>query len=50
MKNIYKKLGFLFILIVAACKLDGDLDNPNEVAASGGDADLLLNGIEMSFC
>jgi hypothetical protein len=49
MKNIYKKLGFFLILLASACKLDGDLQNPNEVSVAGSDPDLLLNGIQLNF-
>ncbi len=49
MKNIYKKLGIFVILIASACKLDGDLQNPNQVSVSGADPDLIMNSIQMSF-
>lgn len=49
MKNIYKKLGIFVLLIATACKLDGDLQNPNQISVSGADADLIMNGIQMSF-
>ncbi len=49
MKNIYKKLGFLAILIASACKLDGDLQNPNQISVSGADADLIMNSIQLNF-
>src|SRR6266705_56878 len=49
MKNIYKKLGIFVILIASACKLDGDLQNPNQVSVSGADATLIMNGIQLNF-
>lgn len=49
MKNIYKKLGIFVVLVASACKLDGDLQNPNEVSLAGADATLILNTIQMNF-
>lgn len=49
MKNIYKKLGIFVFLIASACKLDGDLQNPNQISVSGADVDLIMNGVQLSF-
>jgi hypothetical protein len=49
MKKIYKKIGMLLLLLASACKLDGDLQNPNEVSVSGADADLLMNAVQLNF-
>jgi len=40
MKKILKKYGAILLLFVSACKLDGDLVNPNEVSLAGGDPNL----------
>ncbi len=49
MKNIIKKLGFLILLVVTACDLDGDLENPNQITPSGADVDLIMNEIQVNF-
>jgi hypothetical protein len=37
------------IIVASSCSLDGDLVNPNEVAISNADVDLLMNGIQLDF-
>jgi hypothetical protein len=49
MKDIYKKLGFLLVLLVTACDLDGDLEDPNQISISGADVNLLMNGVQADF-
>jgi hypothetical protein len=49
MKNIIRQLGIVFLLLVTACDLDGDLQNPNEISVSGADVDLLMNGVQLDF-
>ena len=49
MKNIFKKIGIFFLLLVTACDLDGDLENPNQVSVTGADVDLIMNNIQLNF-
>ncbi len=49
MKDIIKKFGFLAILLVTACDLDGDLENPNQITPSNADVNLIMNGVQVSF-
>lgn len=50
MKNIFKKFGFsLILLATAACDLDGDLENPNQVSVSGADVNLIMNAVQANF-
>jgi len=50
MKNtILKKIGLMFILVVSACNMDGDLENPNEIGITGADVNLLMNAIQLDF-
>lgn len=49
MKDIFKKSGFLLILMAWACNLDGDLENPNQITPSGADVDLIMNGVQLDF-
>lgn len=49
MKKIYKKMGLILFLTVAACKLDGDLQDPNQVSLSGADPNYLMNAIQLNF-
>lgn len=49
MKDIFKKFGFLLILMVCACDLDGDLDDPNQITPSGADVNLIMNGVQLDF-
>ena len=49
MKDIIKKFGFLAILLVTACDLDGDLENPNQITPSNADVNLIMNGVQISF-
>lgn len=49
MKDILKKFGFILILLVTACDLDGDLENPNNISVSGADVDLLMNAVQLNF-
>jgi hypothetical protein len=50
MKNILKRFGILvFIVAAAACDLDGDLTNPNEVGVAGSDPNLLMNALQLNF-
>ena len=49
MKKIYKKLAVLLFLLVGACNLDGDLQNPNEVSVAGADVNLIMNAIQLDF-
>jgi hypothetical protein len=49
MKKIYKKIGMLVLLLASACKLDGDLQDPNNVSVAGADADYLLNAVQLNF-
>jgi hypothetical protein len=49
MKNIIKPFGIVLLLLVTACDLDGDLQNPNEISVSGADVDLLMNGVQLDF-
>lgn len=49
MKDIIKKFGFLAILLVTACDLDGDLENPNQITPSNADVNLIMNGVQLSF-
>ncbi|MEQ1587014.1 MAG: SusD/RagB family nutrient-binding outer membrane lipoprotein [Cyclobacteriaceae bacterium] len=49
MNNIYKKIGIFFLLLVTACDLDGDLENPNQVSVGGADVDLIMNNLQLNF-
>src|SRR6187431_2523212 len=49
MKDILKKFGFIGLLLVSACDLDGDLENPNQVTPSNADVNLILNGVQLDF-
>lgn len=49
MKKIYRKFAVLLILLASACNLDGDLQNPNEIAVAGADVNLLMNAIQLDF-
>ncbi|MBA4053706.1 MAG: hypothetical protein C0490_03245 [Marivirga sp.] len=51
MKNIFKKIGAILLLLAISfsCDLDGDLTNPNEISVTGADVNLLMNGIQLDF-
>lgn len=49
MKKIYKTLAVLVFLLVGACNLDGDLQNPNQVGVSGADVNLIMNAVQLDF-
>lgn len=49
MKDIIKKFGFLAILLVTACDLDGDLEDPNQITPSNADVNLIMNEVQLSF-
>jgi hypothetical protein len=50
MRHIYKKLGFVLLLMVAfSCDLDSDLQNPNQISVDGADIELILNSVEADF-
>ncbi len=49
MKKIFKKLGVFMLLIATACKLDGDLQDPNNVTVAGADVDLIMNSVQLNF-
>lgn len=49
MKNIFKKLGVLFVMLSAACNMDGDLENPNLISVSGADVNYIMNSVQLSF-
>jgi hypothetical protein len=48
MKSLYKKLGFVLILLATACDLDSDLENPNNISVSGADVNLLMNTVQVN--
>lgn len=50
MKKKLNKFGILSaFLLVFACNLDGDLENPNEVPVAGADVDFLMNLVQLNF-
>jgi hypothetical protein len=49
MKDIFKKFGFVLILLVTSCNLDGDLNNPNEINVDGADVNLIMNAVQANF-
>ncbi|MBN8652078.1 MAG: SusD/RagB family nutrient-binding outer membrane lipoprotein [Cytophagales bacterium] len=51
MKDLIKKFGFLttVLVLVTACDLDGDLEDPNQITVSGADVDLIMNGVQLDF-
>lgn len=50
MKNIFKKFGILLVFVAtAACDLEGDLQNPNQVPVAGADVNYLLNSVQITF-
>jgi hypothetical protein len=49
MKKIYKTLAVLVFLLVGACNLDGDLENPNQIGVSGADVNLIMNAVQLDF-
>lgn len=49
MKDLFKKYGMLLIFVFAACDLDGDLENPNQISVSGADENLIMNSVQLDF-
>jgi hypothetical protein len=49
MRDICKKFAFVLVVMVCACDLDGDLENPNQITPAGADVDLIMNGVQLDF-
>jgi hypothetical protein len=49
MKDIYKKVGFLFLFLIAACDMDSDLENPNLITVNNADVNLVMNSVQLDF-
>ncbi len=49
MKDIFKKFGFVLILLVTSCNLDGNLNNPNDINVAGADVNLIMNAVQYNF-
>jgi hypothetical protein len=49
MKNKFKKLATLLAFVVCSCSFDGDLQDPNQLPATGADVDYLMNLVQLNF-
>ncbi len=49
MKNIFKKIILPVVLIAAACDMDKDLQDPNQVSLASADVNLVLNAVQLDF-
>lgn len=49
MKDIFKKTGFLFLFMIAACDMNSDLENPNLITVNNADVNLIMNSVQLDF-
>ena len=49
MKNITMKFSILLLFLASACKLEGDLVDPNQLTPSVADPNTLISGIQLNF-
>ena len=49
MKNIFKKFGLVLAFLATGCSLEGDLENPNQIASANADPNLILNAVQVNF-